>query len=85
MPEFGDAVQQELPGMAFSENHPIPQLAQPPRRTITIGTVLNGWVVTVGCQQVVFTDWMVLVAAMTEYMKNPAETEHRWLTRKLEV
>lgn len=48
-------------------------------RSIHIDAVLNGFIVRVGCQTVVFQGASFLVAALLEYLKNPEETERLWL------
>jgi hypothetical protein len=48
-------------------------------RPITINAVLNGWIVTVGCQTVVYQDRNQLVTDLDAYMRDPDATEARFL------
>ena len=48
-------------------------------RELRIIPVLNGWIVDVGCQRVVFTDREVMAREMMEYYRNPDETEKRYM------
>ena len=48
-------------------------------RPITINAVLNGWIVMVGCQTVVYQDRNQLVTDLDAYLKDPAATEARFL------
>jgi hypothetical protein len=48
-------------------------------RPITITAVLNGWILGVGCQTVVFQDRDQLVRELDAYLKDPAGTEARFL------
>jgi len=52
-------------------------------REITICPVLNGYVVRVGCQQVVFDDRTKLLLELDAYLKNPEETEKRYIGNAL--
>jgi len=47
-------------------------------REIRINPVLNGWVVTVGCQVVVFNDLQRMTQEIGSYYLNPEETEKRY-------
>lgn len=46
---------------------------------VTIKPVLNGWVVNVGCQEVVFTDLHVMLAQLKQYLTKPSETIKEYL------
>ncbi len=48
-------------------------------RPISITAVLNGWVVTVGCQTVVYQERNQLVSDIDAYLKDPDATELRFL------
>lgn len=48
-------------------------------REIQINAVLNGFVVKIGCQTVVFTSVDDLTTKLNEYFKNPQETENNFL------
>ena len=48
-------------------------------REITIVAVLNGWLVRVGCQTVVFTSADELVGALRRYLENPVAIEEQFL------
>lgn len=48
-------------------------------RPLSIVAVLNGWIVTVGCQTVVYTSRELLLADLNTYMQFPRETEERFL------
>jgi len=47
---------------------------------ITIKTVLNGWIVKVGCQTVVFDSFEDRVGALCAYMNDPAVTEKNFMS-----
>ena len=49
-------------------------------RDINIHPVLNGYVVTVGCQTVVFGGKLALVRALESYLENPEKIEKQYLT-----
>ena len=49
-------------------------------RPLTITAVLNGWIVTCGCQTVVYQDHTQLVADLHAYLTDPDATEQRFLT-----
>ena len=44
-----------------------------------IKTMLNGWIVTVGCQTLVFTDRDKMVQAFLDYNADPEGTEKRFV------
>ena len=44
-------------------------------RDVTIKTVLNGYVVRIGCQRVVFCDRDQMLQALKDYLENPEEVE----------
>ena len=46
---------------------------------IEIETVLNGWIVTVGCQRVVFDNMTMLLDALMDYLDDPKAVEEKWL------
>lgn len=48
-------------------------------RPISITAVLNGWIVTVGCQTVVYQDRNQLTSDLDAYLKDPDATEARVL------
>jgi len=48
-------------------------------KKITIRPVLNGFVVTVGCQEVVFMEIETLVKELIRYHKNPRAVEEEYL------
>jgi hypothetical protein len=48
-------------------------------RPISIKAVLNGWIVTVGCQTVVYQDRNQLISDLDAYLKDPDATEARVL------
>ena len=47
-------------------------------RDITIKTVLNGWIVQVGCQHLVFTSLDVMLKDLTAYLEDPKGTEDKY-------
>lgn len=47
-------------------------------KKLTIKTVLNGWRVKVGCQEVVFDDKDKMLAELSAYLDNPAEVEKKY-------
>ena len=49
-------------------------------RQVTIRPVLNGWVVGVGCQEVVFNDRRQLIIELDQYLEHPDSEEKRWVT-----
>ena len=48
-------------------------------REISIVPVLNGWIVRVGCQTVVFTSADALLGALRRYLEDPIATEEQFL------
>lgn len=52
-------------------------------RSLEIRPVLNGFVVQVGCQVVVFTSREALLKGLAEYLENPEEVEMRYSTTAL--
>ncbi len=48
-------------------------------RSVQISAVLNGWIVVVGCQTVVYTDRGELTRDLDQYLRDPAGTEERFL------
>ena len=51
-------------------------------RDITISPVVNGFLVTVGCQRVVFTSLDDLIGELRRYVENPAKVEKEYLGTK---
>jgi hypothetical protein len=49
-------------------------------KEITIRPALNGFVCSVGCQTVVASSISDLVVGISDYYRNPAETEKKWLS-----
>lgn len=47
-------------------------------RDITIKPVLNGFVVRMGCQRIVFGDREVMIRALNDYLDEPSKTEERY-------
>ena len=47
-------------------------------RDIKIKKVLNGYIVKIGCQKVVFTSQKKLIKEMKRYWKNPVKVEHEY-------
>ncbi len=47
-------------------------------KKLVIKTVLNGWRVSVGCQEVVFTSKDEMLAEIATYLDNPAEVEKKY-------
>lgn len=50
---------------------------------IKIKAVLNGYIVNVGCQTVVFNDRNMLMCELNHYLQDPAETEKRYREQAL--
>ena len=48
-------------------------------RDVTIKTALNGYLVRLGCQRVVFTDRAQMLRALDDYLENPREVERMYL------
>lgn len=48
-------------------------------RNVTIEAVLNGFIVSVGCQRVVFTGLSDMLTELRRYCINPRETEQHYL------
>lgn len=46
---------------------------------IEIGGVLNGWIVKVGCQTVVFSDMQYMLEEIERYIENPKATEKEYM------
>lgn len=51
-------------------------------RDVIIRPVLNGWKVTVGCQQLVFENLNTMANALVDYYTDPEKTEKIYLERK---
>jgi hypothetical protein len=52
-------------------------------REIHIRPVLNGYIVNVGCQTIVFTDRKTAVGTLSDYLHNPDEVEKHFLANAL--
>lgn len=50
-------------------------------RNIAINPVLNGFIVAVGCQTVVFKSDTELLLALAEYLKNPSKVEDEYISK----
>jgi hypothetical protein len=50
-------------------------------REVKISPVLNGWIVTVGCQQVVFQDREVMIGEVDRYIGDPDKVEKEYMTK----
>ncbi len=50
-------------------------------RDVTISKVMNGYVVKVGCQTLVYETQGSLLGALGEYLANPEETEKRFTAK----
>ena len=48
-------------------------------RDITIKVVLNGWIVIVGCQTILFTDLVLLTQEIGTYLLDPEDRERHYL------
>ena len=48
-------------------------------RDVIIKTALNGYVVRLGCQRVVFADRAQMLRALDDYLENPREVERMYL------
>jgi len=48
-------------------------------RDITITTVLNGWIVKVGCQHIVFNDKEEMIGALSAYLQDPKAVEKSFI------
>jgi hypothetical protein len=51
-------------------------------RAIIIKPVLNGWIVNVGCQDVVFQDLDAMLTGIRKYYSDPAKTEKEYIENK---
>ena len=49
-------------------------------RTVTVTAVLNGWMVKVGCQTLVYNDQKSLLKDLGEYMANPLAKEKKFIS-----
>jgi len=49
-------------------------------RTVTVTAVLNGWMVKVGCQTLVYSDQKSLLKDLGEYMANPQAKEKKFIS-----
>lgn len=52
-------------------------------RDIIIKPALNGYVVRLGCQRVVFNDRATMIRALNDYLDAPNETEDQYLLNSL--
>lgn len=48
-------------------------------RDVIIKPALNGYLVRLGCQRVVFTDRAQMLRALDDYLENPCEVERMYL------
>lgn len=51
-------------------------------RPISINPILNGFIVSVGCQQLAYTSIGELTADLSDYLREPEATEKRLLKEK---
>ena len=49
---------------------------------LSIGKVLNGYIVTVGCKQIVFETREKMLSELDRYLKNPAQVEKEYLSKE---
>lgn len=49
---------------------------------ITIKGVLNGWIVNVGCQTVVFDDLEIMMKEIQTYIKYPETSEKKYMENR---
>ena len=52
-------------------------------RDITIKPALNGYVVRLGCQRIVFTDRAQMLQELNSYLENPNEVENTYLRKSI--
>lgn len=52
-------------------------------RDVTIKTVLNGWIVEVGCQTVVFTSMIDMQNTLRDYLQSPKKTEDKYFKESI--
>ena len=52
-------------------------------RDVTIKPALNGYVVRLGCQRVVFNDRAQMLRALDDYLENPREVERTYLEKSI--
>lgn len=52
-------------------------------RDIQITQLNHGYVVAVGCQRFAIENSSTLIAKLSEYILNPADTEQKWHEKKL--
>lgn len=45
---------------------------------VIVDRVMNGYIVTIGCQRAVFTNYNDVLTALEEYGKDPLRTELKW-------
>ena len=57
----------------------------PQPRQIIIRPLNHGYVVTVGCQEFAIQKVSTLIRNLEKYLENPAQTEQKWLSGKLEL
>jgi|11_taG_2_1085331.scaffolds.fasta_scaffold02189_8 hypothetical protein len=50
-------------------------------KDIKIEGVLNGWIVSVGCQKIVFTSRTQMFKEMGKYFDNPKDMERKYLKK----
>lgn len=51
-------------------------------KPLSISPALNGWIVQVGCQNVVFNDKSEMIAALSHYIDEPKKTEKRFFQER---
>ena len=52
-------------------------------RDVTIKPALNGYVVRLGCQRIVFTDRALMLRALDDYLENPNSVEQHYLEKSI--
>ena len=57
--------------------------ADRPARSILIDTVLNGFLVTIGCKTVVFETKEKMLSELERYLSNPDKVEREYLERNI--
>jgi hypothetical protein len=50
-------------------------------RDVTISKVMNGFIVKVGCQTLVFQEQTAMIVELNNYLTNPEETEKRFVEK----
>ena len=52
-------------------------------RDVTIKSALNGYVVRLGCQRIVFTDRTHMLQELDKYLENPCEMEEMYKEKSI--